>query len=75
MHRGGQLPSPGAFGICLNCGALLVYNADLSLRLADPSELELLDANQFSTIKAAQDVIRQRGPLDDHTHRRGTKKP
>ena len=60
---GNAAPKPGDFSVCLNCGALLRFNLDLSLAMALVQELDALDAETRTTLLRARSAIRQRGPL------------
>lgn len=57
-------PVADDLSICINCGSLLVYQADLSLRLATSSETEqaMQCENSRRVIQTAQSAIRRRGP-------------
>lgn len=54
---GAQRPTPGDFSICINCGALSMYNDDLSLREPTDDEREQLPDLGLRAIA----VIRLRG--------------
>jgi len=62
-HGVDQKPEPGANSVCLNCGQLLTYQADLTLRKITPLELrELMDQPEaWAKIEKAQMFIRRRG--------------
>lgn len=65
MHGGRKEPDEGCLSVCLNCGQLLIYGADLTLRRCSSSEIaELMkDRDVWRTIELAQDFIRKRGPF------------
>jgi hypothetical protein len=57
-------PEKGDASVCLNCGQLLIYDADLRLQKAtvrDIGELMAETPEAWATIEKAQMVIRQRG--------------
>ena len=58
-----QKPEPGDSSVCLNCGQILTYEADLTLRKASIDEVrELMEQPQaWAVIEKAQLLIRQRG--------------
>jgi NMD protein affecting ribosome stability and mRNA decay len=64
-HGDEALPEKGDASVCLNCGQLLIYESDLTLRRARVEELRELmqDADAWATIEKAQIIIRERGPL------------
>jgi hypothetical protein len=65
MRDGTALPDPGDLSICLNCGALLQFDALLRLRLPDDLAglLDGLSRRQRRDIRASQMFILKRGFL------------
>jgi hypothetical protein len=63
VHGVDQKPEEGDANICLNCGQVLVYAADLTLRPATRSEVrELMEQGEpWAVIEKAQMLIRRRG--------------
>ena len=49
--------------ICLNCGAWLRFNKDLSTRFFDPDDIFDLTDDQLTKMRRATAMIRKRGPL------------
>ena len=64
-HGEEYLPTEGDASICLNCGQLLIYKSDLTLRRPRVEELRELirDAAAWATIEKAQMFIWERGPI------------
>ena len=62
-HGTDQKPEPGDTSVCLNCGQILTYEPDLSLRKATASEVRGLmdDAEAWATVEKAQRLIEHRG--------------
>jgi RNase P subunit RPR2 len=58
-----EIPEEGCSGICFNCGEILVFNKDLSLRL--PTAEELDEASKIEKLVMAQKWIKARGYLKD----------
>jgi len=57
-------PRPGDLSICLSCGALTLFDADLRPLLpVDDATLAEMQVHTRLEIKAARDLIRARGPL------------
>lgn len=58
LHTGEPMtPEPNSFGVCI-CGQIVVYTADLSVRLPTPQEARLaLDQNPW----LAQLIVQLRG--------------
>jgi hypothetical protein len=58
-----QKPEEGDSSVCLNCGQILTYKSDLTLRNASIAEVrELMDEPEvWATIEKAQMFIRRRG--------------
>lgn len=58
-----HIPELGDYSICINCGQVLIYRADLTLRQATAPEIsELMECSEaWATIEKAQMFIRQRG--------------
>jgi|tagenome__1003787_1003787.scaffolds.fasta_scaffold18642917_1 hypothetical protein len=50
-----EWPSPGHFAICFECGHLMVYGDELTLR--EPTDAEVLKAAGDPTLIAAQRAI------------------
>ncbi len=50
-------PAEGDFTLCLKCGAILRFNADLTTREATPGELEALDIDTYAEIQRARSAI------------------
>lgn len=57
-------PKPGDFSVCLRCGEILCFTADLSLRLADLDDFMDLDKKISALLTRAQTKIRRARPLD-----------
>jgi hypothetical protein len=59
------LPRAGDPSICLNCGRLLIFNPDSSLREPQASEISELmsDRDSWAKIELFQLAIRRRGVL------------
>jgi hypothetical protein len=60
-------PSAGDIGICLSCGAMLMYAGDGRPDRALSGEEEQRYASPLTV--EAQRIIRQRGPLPDRTRK------
>lgn len=63
-HGEDKLPCEGDASICLNCGQVLKYQADLTLRkasAADVRELMQESPDAWATIEKAQRFIERRG--------------
>lgn len=62
-HGDDRGPVEGDSSICLNCGQVLIYRADLTLRC--PTRLEIrklmFDRPSWAAIEKAQVAIRERG--------------
>jgi len=58
-------PEEGDASVCINCGQVLIYAADLSLRKATAEEIrELMDnAKAWAVIESAQRFIQHRGRI------------
>lgn len=57
-------PEKGCASVCLNCGQLLIYDADLRLQKAtvrDIGDLMTENPKAWAMIEQAQILIRQRG--------------
>ena len=54
------IPEEGDVSLCIECGIILAFNKDLTLRLARFEDYNNLDAKQFLFIKKAQEVIKNR---------------
>ncbi len=56
-------PKPGDTSICLNCGQLRTYQADLTLRKISPEEIKGLmeDSDAWAATEKARELVRQRG--------------
>jgi hypothetical protein len=63
VHGVDQKPEEGDVSICLNCGQVLVYAADLILRVATRQEVrEIMEQGEaWAVIEKAQMLIRRRG--------------
>lgn len=57
------VPEPGAFSVCFECGALLRYGDDLSLRRLERGELRELPPDRRALILRMQRDILARPPL------------
>jgi len=62
-HGEEGMPSDGTVSVCLNCGGLGIYLADLTLRPINDEETQevMRDWEAWSTIEKAQGYIRARG--------------
>lgn len=62
-HGEEAFPEAGDTSVCLNCGQVLKYQADLTLRKATVAEIrELMEQPEaWATIEKAQMFIQQRG--------------
>jgi hypothetical protein len=62
---GGGVPDKGAFSVCLNCGQLLIFSDDLTLRKPTLEEIidVIKDKPAWRMIEKAQHIIQQRGLL------------
>lgn len=58
-----QKPEAGDFSVCLNCGQILVFDADLTLRKMSADKIRELmtDKEAWDTIEQTQMFIRRRG--------------
>jgi len=56
-------PVPNDVSVCLNCGHVLVFNDDLTVRLGGDSDLDTLPRDKREVARASQVFIRQRGPI------------
>jgi hypothetical protein len=56
-------PEAGSISVCLNCGQLAIFNADLTLRRMTREEVAdaMKDRNAWQIISRAQRIIEQRG--------------
>lgn len=54
---GDHEPEEDDFTLCLKCGAILRFNADLSTREATPAELESLDLETYAEIQRLRTAI------------------
>jgi transcription elongation factor Elf1 len=63
VHGGDLIPQKGDTSVCINCGQVLKYEADLTLRKATPLEIRELmqDATVWAVIEKAQRFIQRRG--------------
>jgi hypothetical protein len=50
-------PSADDFTLCLKCGAILRFNADLTIREASPADLETLDLETYEEIQRIRSAI------------------
>lgn len=55
-------PKPGDFSLCMRCGAVLRFDAELRLEPATSDELTELDEEGRTTLLRAQAVIRKLRP-------------
>lgn len=58
-------PEAGDFSICINCGAVLIFDRDLRLRIATEAEITevMQDEEARRAIQRAQTFIAKRGPI------------
>ena len=63
VHGEEGSPEAGSISVCLNCGQLAVFNADLTLRRMTREEIAdtMKDQGAWQTITKAQRMIEQRG--------------
>jgi hypothetical protein len=63
--HGGGAPDPGDCSVCLNCGQLLIFTDDLTLRVMTAAEVKewMSDAEAWRAIDQIRRTIEQRGPL------------
>jgi hypothetical protein len=56
-------PEPGCASVCLNCGQLMIFADDLTLRKANALDVRELMAwpEAWNTVQKAQMIIQQRG--------------
>lgn len=47
----GQVPEPGDLSVCIDCGAWMVFREDMSLKLAEESDVKDLSQEQFDTMQ------------------------
>jgi hypothetical protein len=67
---GGGKPKPGDITICLNCSALLQFDAQLRLMLTDEAQMmREMKPRQRAKVEHARQIIQRLGP----TPRRDTK--
>jgi len=52
-------PRPGDLSVCFKCGALLTYNADLSVRALPPEEFAALPAETQVTLIGTRELLRR----------------
>lgn len=64
VHGSGP-PDEGDFSVCLNCGQLLTFTAELALRVPTREEVGVIMTNDaaWEVIERAQGIIKRRGPL------------
>lgn len=55
---GVSVPSQGDLSICFNCGTLLVFNEDLTVRILELEELVLLDQTVRDELNQIQNAVR-----------------
>lgn len=63
-HGEDTLPSEGDASVCLNCGQVLVYQADLTVRKATATDVRKImeeAPHAWETVEKAQRFIQQRG--------------
>ena len=56
-------PEPGAISLCCYCGAPLVFNHDMSMRMATRVDLDELPVEQLEQVLAAQRLVLTRRML------------
>ena len=56
--EGDDLPEPGCFSICINCGGLAVFTETMALRKPTDAEIEEMPADVAAQIDRAQTVTR-----------------
>jgi hypothetical protein len=63
LYGDADKPDAGSFGMCLNCGQLLVYSANGQLRKPTRDEVSEVmdDPAAWHTIEKSQLLIKQRG--------------
>jgi hypothetical protein len=63
QYLGEERPEPGDPSLCLNCGAILVFNEEMRLRKIKPFDLRELmsDPEVWKAIELAQFQIQRRG--------------
>jgi hypothetical protein len=68
VHGEEAAPECGDNSVCINCGQVLTYQADLTLRKATAQEIsELMDNSEaWATIEKAQVLIRERAKVDGY---------
>lgn len=54
-------PHPGDFSVCIECGTILIFNTDMSVREPTLTELLDLDREHEQMLSKAQNVIRSYG--------------
>lgn len=59
QHR----PRVGDITICLNCGDVLIFNDDMTIRQVEDDELLNLDEETYTTINRATNEIHKRGRI------------
>jgi len=65
-HAGGNEdyhPSPEDLSICYYCTEMLIYNADMTLRVASVAELEALHPDDLQELIQAREYIRSLGQV------------
>ncbi len=66
---GGAIPEEGDFTMCINCGATLRFNADLTLRSATLADIETLDPEAAMQLGKARGFIEKRGRIRENGER------
>lgn len=63
VHGEEAMPEKGDSSVCINCGQVLIYEADLTLRKPTAAEIsDIMDcAEAWAVIEKAQMFIRKRG--------------
>lgn len=51
-------PAPDDVSLCLECGEILIFNEDMTLRRADLNDLLDMPKRQMRVLTAAQELIR-----------------
>lgn len=65
ISRQGAKPKPDDFSLCMKCGEILRFKADLSLRIVELNDLLDLPREVSITLEHAQKHIRRKRPLDE----------
>lgn len=57
-HFESGAPSPGDLSVC-RCGLILIFDGDLTLRPANPEEIERCTQEELDTLKRAHSALRR----------------